>query len=314
MSRKLDGPTRKSCFVLAALAVFYVLSSSCSKDPKDDNDNDINDAGGSDADTDTDTDADSDTDTDTDTDTDADSGADSDADGGADGGSDTDTDGATRILFVGNSYTYVNDLPNRVVAIAESMGFEPAVEVSTIAVGGAWLQDHADNPATMAEIEGGGWDFVVLQEQSYLPIIYPETFYAAAGTLATAALDGGAAPALFETWARAEGNELYSGDLAGYTPETMQAALRDAYTEASELTGAAYLPVGDTWELALAAYPEMPLFGADGSHPSEHGTYLGACVIFAALTGASLDGAGGAPDGVSEEDAAILRGLAASLL
>jgi len=263
---------------------------------------------GPDAAADTDGDADAGTDSDSDTDTDMDT--DTDADGGADGGADTDTDGATRILFVGNSYTYVNDLPNRLLAIAESVGFEPPVEVATIAIGGALLQDHAENPATMAEIEGGGWDFVVLQEQSYLPIVDPDTFYAAAETLATAALDAGAAPALFETWARAEGNELYSGDLAGYTPATMQAALRDAYTEASELTGAAYLPVGDTWEATLASYPEMPLFGADGSHPSEHGTYLGACVIFAALTGASLDGAGGAPDGVSEEDAAILRDMA----
>jgi len=292
MRRQLDGPTRKSCFVLAVLAVLCVLSSSCSKDPKDDND--INDAGGSD----------------TDTDSDSDSGA----DGGADGGSDTDTDGATRILFVGNSYTYVNDLPNRLLAIAESVGFEPPVEVAAIAVGGAWLQDHAENATTMADIEGGGWDFVVLQEQSYLPIVYPDTFFAAAETLAAAAFDGGAGPALFETWARDEGNELYSGDLAGYTPATMQAALRDAYSEASELTGAAYLPVGDTWEETLAAYPDMPLFGADGSHPSQHGTYLGACVIFAALTGASLDGAGGVPDSVPAEDAAILREMAASLL
>jgi hypothetical protein len=90
----------------------------------------------------------------------------------------------------------------------------------------------------------------------------------------------------------------------------MQAALRDAYAEAAALTGAEVLPVGDRWEATLAAYPALPLFSADGSHPSPHGTYLAACVIFAALTGGSLDGAGGAPDGVSAEDAALLRGMA----
>lgn len=54
----------------------------------------------------------------------------------------------------------------------------------------------------------------------------------------------------------------------------------------------------------------MPLFAADGSHPSPHGTYLGACVVFAALTGEALGGAGGAPEGVSGEDAAVLREMA----
>jgi hypothetical protein len=301
MGRRLHGPAEKAGFVLAVLAALCVLCSSCSKDPKDGND-----AGSSDTDTDTDSDAGADAGTDTD--------ADSDADGGADGGIDTDTDGATRILFVGNSYTYVNDLPNRVLAIAGSIGFEPPVEVATIAFGGAWLQDHAANPDTLAAIAGGGYDYVVLQEQSYLPVVDPGTFIAAVETLAAAAIDAGAEPALFETWARAEGNELYTGDLAGYTPATMQAALRDAYTEAATLTGAEYLPVGDTWEETLAAYPDMPLFAADGSHPSQHGTYLAACVIFAALTGASLDGAGGEPDGVPAEDAAILRELAGSHL
>jgi len=262
--------------------------------------------GGADAAAVADTDTDVDTDTDTDTDSDTDTESDTDADSGADSG----VDGATRILFIGNSYTYVNDLPNRVLAIAESIGFAPSVEVATIASGGARLADHAANESTMAEIADGGWDYVVLQEQSYLPIVDPATFYAAAETLAAAALDAGATASLFETWARQEGNDLYTGDLAGYTPETMQSALRDAYTEASTLTGALYLPVGDTWEETIAAYPSMPLFAADGSHPSQHGTYLGACVIFAELTGASLDGAGGVPDGVSEEDGAILRDMA----
>ncbi len=262
-----------------------------------------------DAGSDTDTDTDTDTDADTDADTDIDTDTDTDADGGADGGA---GDGFTRILFVGNSYTYVNDLPGRVAAIADSVGFEPPVEVTTIAFGGAFLSDHAANATTMAAVGSGDYDFVVLQEQSYLPVLLPDTFYGSAETLAAAAFAGGSTPAFYETWARQEGNSLYSGDLAGYTPATMQAALRDAYTEAAALTGARYLPVGDAWEATLAAYPEMPLFGSDGSHPSQHGTYLGACVIFAALTGSSLDGAGGVPTGVSEDDAAILRDLAAA--
>jgi hypothetical protein len=277
---------------------------------------DAGDAGGdtdadTDTDSDTDADADTDSDSDTDTDTDADGDGGADAGAGADGGADG---GLTRILFVGNSYTYVNDLPGRVAAIAESVGFDPPVEVTTIASAGALLAEHAANASTLAAVEGGGYDYVVLQEQSYLPVVDPESFYAAAQTLAAAALDGGAKPALLETWARQEGNDLYSGDLAGYTPATMQAALRDAYAAAAALTSAAYLPVGDAWEATLAGYPAMPLFGADGSHPSPYGTYLSACVIFTALTGAPLDSAAGAPSGVSEEDAAILREMASEIV
>ena len=67
-----------------------------------------------------------------------------------------------RILFVGNSFTFVNDLPHQLKHIAESLGDEAVVANSTI--GGCTL--YAQTPEmdertkTLLQQE---WDYIVLQ-------------------------------------------------------------------------------------------------------------------------------------------------------
>src|SRR5512135_2083048 len=73
----------------------------------------------------------------------------------------------TRVLFIGNSYTYVNDLPSTFVQLARSGGHE--VEVGVAAPGGWTLADHARSPETLSTLNSAKWDFVVLQEQSQIP-------------------------------------------------------------------------------------------------------------------------------------------------
>src|SRR5258708_14326949 len=72
-----------------------------------------------------------------------------------------------RILFVGNSYTYVNDLPGVFAQLAGAGGH--AVEVETDAQGGWSLSDHVNSSATLNQIILSKWNFVVLQEQSEIP-------------------------------------------------------------------------------------------------------------------------------------------------
>jgi hypothetical protein len=74
-----------------------------------------------------------------------------------------------RVLFVGNSYTASNGLPEMVQALAASVDRE--VEVAMTAPGGWWWRDHAASPDTTALISEGDWDFVVLQEQSMAPAV-----------------------------------------------------------------------------------------------------------------------------------------------
>ncbi len=72
-----------------------------------------------------------------------------------------------RVLFLGNSYTQVNNLPQMVADAAISAGDTLLFDSNT--PGGYTLQGHSTNAISLAKIAAGNWDYVVLQEQSQLP-------------------------------------------------------------------------------------------------------------------------------------------------
>jgi hypothetical protein len=84
----------------------------------------------------------------------------------------------------------------------------------------------------------------------------------------------GAVPVFFMSWAYAD------------KPE-MTAQLAEAYTVAGNANNALVIPAGLAFARALGKQPELSLYVADKRHPTLAGTYLGACVVFAALTGRS---------------------------
>jgi hypothetical protein len=182
-----------------------------------------------------------------------------------------------RVLFVGNSYTYQNDLPGVVGAMGEAAGVR--IEVASSTGGGMTLEDHWAGGAGNAVrlIESGRFTHVVLQEQSQRPLLDRPGFLAPAGELARAVQRAGAMPVFYVTWARAN------------APET-QAGLTDAYREAARSSGAALAPVGPAWAAVRGLYPELVLYAEDGSHPAPEGTYVAALVMFGALTGRSPEG------------------------
>lgn len=214
-----------------------------------------------------------------------------------------------RVIFVGNSYTYQNDLPGWVERLAESAGTK-RIETDARTAGGAMLQDHWSNADTVSAISDGTWDFVVLQGQSVEPIAAPSGFQQHALLLAEAASTAGAVPVFFETWARAVGHEVYDEPWSGGTPAAMQEGLRNAYTQAANDAGGVLAPVGDAWETVLAQHPGIQLHGGDGSHPTEHGTYLAACVFYGTLAGLPSQGITERPSSVSDAEAEILQTVA----
>ncbi|MGH4123843.1 MAG: hypothetical protein ACREV6_13030 [Clostridium sp.] len=79
-----------------------------------------------------------------------------------------------KILFLGNSYIYVNDLPNVLSNLALSGGFD--LITNHVTRGGARLQDFLNNEDELSNISNyklkkNKWDFVILQEQSQIPSI-----------------------------------------------------------------------------------------------------------------------------------------------
>jgi len=215
-----------------------------------------------------------------------------------------------RVLFIGNSYTYVNDLPHRFAELARA-GRHPVV-VDMVAPGGWTLEQHAASAETSGKIEGSPWTFVVLQEQSVVPAVAQAReagMYPAVRKLATAIRAHGAEPVLYLTWARRDG--FPEGGFADFG--AMQAALTDGYLRIANQLDLRVAPAGEAWRLALAEIPDAPLFVSDGSHPAPAGTYLTACVLYATLFHSSPEGLP-VPDGVDHSLGARMQSFAAAIV
>jgi hypothetical protein len=216
----------------------------------------------------------------------------------------------TRVLFIGNSYTFVNDLPATFAALARA-GARP-VQTSMVAPGGAFLADEVGSPAVADALAATKWDVVVLQEQSEapaVPSVRAGQMAPAARALAARIRASGGQPVLFMTWAHRDG--LSDAGLPDYA--SMQRAIDDAYLGLATELGVPVAPVGYLWSIVRTEAPSLALWQDDGSHPSRAGTYLAACVFYAVVFRQSPVGLA-AGDGVSGDDARVLQGAAASVL
>jgi hypothetical protein len=215
-----------------------------------------------------------------------------------------------RILFVGNSYTFVNDLPGQLKALAASADSPVTVETESVTVGSATMVDHTLKTGALQKITSGGWTYVILQGQSVEPASSPDAFERGASELARRATSVGAIPVFYETWARAAGNAVYGERWSGGSPAALQKKLHIEYEKVAHDANARLVPAGEAWARALEADPRAPLFAPDGSHPAPAGTYLTACVFYAVLTGRSPVGLGARPGGMSAGDGARWQGIA----
>ncbi|MBI5515218.1 MAG: hypothetical protein HY909_15685 [Deltaproteobacteria bacterium] len=210
-----------------------------------------------------------------------------------------------RVLFVGNSFTYVNDLPAVVRALGAATA-GAAVEVDSVVRGGAFLTNHLLTTGARDRIAGGGFGAVVLQGQSAETLTDPSSFAVAAGQLAGAARDGGARTVWFATWA-----------LRWPALDRVAVVTRDierAYQDAARANGGVVARVGAAWHLALTEQPGVALHADDGSHPSPAGTLLAACVLLQALTGQTPRVPDPPPLGLSRATASALCALAPRVL
>jgi hypothetical protein len=180
----------------------------------------------------------------------------------------------TRILFIGNSFTQRNDLPGLIARLAAAHGRQVSHEL--ISAGGASLRRHWNAGQALARIESGEFDYVVLQEQSTLPIKSPARMAESVRLFDAAIKQAKAKTVLYMTWAR---------QLA---PETQQ-AITDAYESLGKELGAIVVPVGKAWQRFLHRHSEPALYDRDGSHPSPAGSYLAACVFAATLWGLPVE-------------------------
>ncbi len=178
--------------------------------------------------------------------------------------------GKLRVLFIGNSYTYFNDLPGLVERLSAAAG--RPVEARSVVEPGASLERHWSVGLALRKIQQGGWDFVVLQEASGRSLTDRKGMFGHARAFDAEIRKQGGRTILFLTWA------------AQAQPET-QAEITRAHEELARELGAQVAPVGPAWQKVVQRNPNMELYLPDGSHPSLAGSYLGACVFLAVFYG-----------------------------
>jgi hypothetical protein len=194
-----------------------------------------------------------------------------------------------KILFIGNSYTGVNDLPGLVTQASNSAG--DSIDVASQSPGGQTLQNHSilGSPSRM-EIDKGIYDFVVLQEQSQIPsftdIEVNAYYYPYVKSLDSAIKTANpcAKTVLYMTWGRKNGD---AGNCAVWPPvctyKGMDSLLRLRILNASDSIHCDVSPVSVAWRYVIDHYPHIELYDMDGSHPSPTGSYLAACVFYTTL-------------------------------
>lgn len=195
---------------------------------------------------------------------------------------------SSRVLFIGNSYTSVNNLPELISQIYSSTG--ESMEYVMSAPGGCTFQQHCS--VSLPYIQQGNWDYVVLQEQSQLPSFPESQFmqesypYAQELCSLIRQYNPDAKIVFYMTWGRKNGdpqNGQYYPPLNTY--EGMDSLLHARYLIMAEDNDACVSPVGAVWHSIRDQYPDMELYQSDGSHPSYFGSYVAACSFYTSFTG-----------------------------
>jgi hypothetical protein len=214
----------------------------------------------------------------------------------------------TRILFIGDSYTSVNDLPDTFADLAWAGGHR--VQTEALDEGGWTLAEHLAASETATAIESERWDDVVLQEQSQIPSLAVDRagmMYPAATKLVAMIRRQGAEPLFYLTFAHQDG--WPDAGLPDYP--SMQAAIDAGYLGIADQLDVPVAPVGVAGQTVVDEASHPGMWQSDGSHPTVSGTYLAACVFYATVfrqTPVAL----GFDDGLPSGEARSLQTVAAA--
>ena len=189
------------------------------------------------------------------------------------------------VLFIGNSYTHMNDLYKIYTNLSVSKG--KAVSADTLAVSGSSLMEHTLRSNTYKKIQSKNWDYVFIQgysrELSYDSVrISKETIPYAQQLIDSIKQYNPCVNIYFYmTWGYAEG---FTDSIAGDTYEGMQERIQKGYLQLSKATGSYPIaPVGMVWQEIRKRYPEVLLYAEDKAHPNTYGSYIAACTFYSCI-------------------------------
>jgi len=202
------------------------------------------------------------------------------------------TGGGLRLLFVGNSLTYTNNVPSLVRQLAVAAGKGTPVVISRTA-GNAGLEDHWLEGTVRSDLKNGDYDVMIMQQGPSTLAASGENLTHWSRIFAAEAVKYGTRPGLYAVAAPVGGN--YEGGMANYRA-------------AAEATQSAFYPASYAWKLAWDEEPRLGFYGQDGFHPSAAGAFMSAMVIAAVvfeIDPASMPNL--IPGSITEADVAVMR-------
>lgn len=186
-----------------------------------------------------------------------------------------------RILCIGNSFTYCNEMPKTLESLCIGAGLP--VRVDQITFGGHYFHQYSDSAVNKGgivdqKLRETAWDYVILQEQSSNPALQYEDFHEHGKRLIDAVRKIGATPILYQTWSYKEGSEKLNSTGLSYVE--MKDKLAEAYNRLGAETGVAVAPVGTAF---FDKANQAELYSKDCYHPSPAGSQLAAEVLLKTL-------------------------------
>jgi hypothetical protein len=178
-----------------------------------------------------------------------------------------------RVLFIGNSYIFYNNLPQMVSLLSDSLNTKLICKKSTY--GGSTLGDHWNSRKglrTREILEKEKFDIVIIQDNSMWPLEHADSVSMFGKLFCDLIKSKNATPYIYNTWSREA------------TPQT-QPAINKVYETLALETQSVLVPVGSIWAEAKIQKPATQLYFTDGSHPSPLGTFLIALCFVKKITG-----------------------------
>ena len=172
-----------------------------------------------------------------------------------------------RLLFIGNSHTYYNDLPYMVSVMVAESGVQ--ADVTMIAHGGWYLKQHAAEPDVLFNIKYGNYDYVILQEHSH-PFDHLDDYEEALRILTGWIREAGSVPVIYGTWSMKSQPEKQ--EVMNQTNRTL-----------SEKLATLYAPVGESWWAYQKNWPQIEMYDPDGGHASRAGSEFAAKIIWSTI-------------------------------
>lgn len=189
-----------------------------------------------------------------------------------------------KILFIGNSSTYYNNMPSMVEGLAKADNID--CQIRSITASNYKLTQFATsgnsyNTEIMNALSMDKWDFVVLQEHREPIMQNLEKTQTALTTLKKAIEDSGARTVLYETQADCIGRDFtINGSSIYFDHNTLQYYMNKNYYYLSGVLDCSLAPAGLYYTRCMNIYPEISLYNTDMIHPSVEGSYLAACVLY----------------------------------